>query len=380
MMIEVRKAGFVNKGAELMLLSVLDRVGRELPDADLVMAPNLRTAPYRKRAVLGLYQKVWFQRYRVQWGHLGGLMPRGMREFFGLVLDSEVDVVLDASGFSYSDQVGLSSTLATARALRRWKKQETKVILLPQAFGPFEDNRIRSSMRYIAEHADLIFARDEISYNYLADIVGEKEHIRIAPDFTCLLDGNAPEWFDRHKNRFCIIPNHRMLEKTSARDAAGYVSFLSKCCRYLHDRDQKPFFLIHESDRDLEIARSVIDDLGIDIKVIVEGDPLMIKGILGRCHGVISSRFHGLVSSLSQGVPALTVGWSHKYEMLFRDYRFTDGLLSITAPDREIESRIDRLIDKDSHDKLSAGLIEEAQKQKDLSIRMWDSVFSVLSR
>ena len=181
MMIEVRKAGFVNKGAELMLLSVLDRVGRELPDADLVMAPNLRMAPYRKRAVLGLYQKVWFQRYRVRWGYLGRLVPRGMREFFGLVLDSEVDAVLDTSGFSYSDQVGLSSTLATAKDLRRWKKQRTKVILLPQAFGPFENKRIRSSMRYIADNTDLIFARDEISYNYLADIVGEK-------DFSLLFD------------------------------------------------------------------------------------------------------------------------------------------------------------------------------------------------
>jgi colanic acid/amylovoran biosynthesis protein len=379
MMIEVRKAGFVNKGAELMLLSVLDRVVREMPDADLVMAPDLKKAPYRKRAVLGLYQKVWFQRYRVQWGCLGGLVPRGMREFFGLVLDSEVDAVLDASGFSYSDQVGLSSIRGTAKALKKWKKQGTKVILLPQAFGPFENERIRSSMRYIADNADLIFARDEISYNYLIDIAGEKEHIRIAPDFTCLLDGNAPESFDRHESRFCIIPNHRMLEKTSARDAAGYVSFLGKCCRYLHDRDQKPFFLIHEGDRDLEIARSVIDDIGIDIEIIIEGDPLIIKGILGGCYGVISSRFHGLVSSLSQGIPALAVGWSHKYEMLFKDYRFTDGLLSVTAPDREIENRIDQLIDKDSHDKLSASLIGEAQKQKDLTGRMWDSVFSVLN-
>ena len=145
MMIEVRKAGFVNKGAELMLLSVLERVQRELPGTDMVMAPDLKSAPYRKRAVLGLYQKVWFQRYRVQWGFLGRLIPHSMRKFFGLVLDSEVDAVLDASGFSYSDQVGLSSILATAKAVKRWKKRGTKVILLPQAFGPFEDRRIRAS-------------------------------------------------------------------------------------------------------------------------------------------------------------------------------------------------------------------------------------------
>ena len=379
MMIEVRKAGFINKGAELMLLSVLDRVGREMPDADLVMAPDLKKSPYRKRAVLGLYQKVWFQRYGVQWGCLGGLVPRGMREFFGLVLDPEVDAVLDASGFSYSDQVGLSSIRATARAMKRWKKRGTKVILLPQAFGPFEDRKIRESMRCIAENADLIFARDEISYNYMADIAGEKEHIRIAPDFTCLLDGNAPEWFDPHESRFCIIPNHRMLEKTSASDSAGYVSFLGKCCRYLHECGEKPFFLIHEGEKDLAIAKGIIDDLGFDIPILTEDDPLVLKGILGECYGVIGSRFHGLVSSLSQGIPSLAVGWSHKYEMLFRDYGFPDGLLSVTATDPEIESRINLLINKQSHNTLSTGLLTEAQKQKALTRGMWESVFSVLN-
>ena len=378
MMIEVRKAGFVNKGAELMLLSVLDRVRRELPDADLVMAPDLKTAPYRKRAMLGLYQKVWFQRYRVQWGFLGRLAPRRMREFFGLVLDCEIDAVLDASGFSYSDQVGLSSTLAAARAVKRWKRRGTKVILLPQAFGPFENRRIRESMRQIADNADLIYARDESSYNYLVDIVGEKEHIRTAPDFTCLLDSKVPEWFDPHDNRFCIIPNHRMLEKTSTRESADYVPFLGKCCRYLHKREEKPFFLIHEGRKDLAIARGIIDELGSDIPVITESDPLMIKGILGKCHGVIGSRYHGLVSSLSQGIPSLAVGWSHKYEMLFRDYGFTDGLLDVTSPDGEIENSIDLLIDSQSRDALSAGLLQESLKQKSLTDGMWESVFSVL--
>ena len=104
----------------------------------------------------------------------------------------------------------------------------------------------------------------------------------------------------------------------------------------------------------------------------------MIKGILGKCFCVIGSRFHGLVSSLSQGVPALAAGWSHKYEMLFRDYGITDGLMNVRYADNEIESSIDRLINKESHDKLSAGLLEEAGKQKTLTNEMWESVFSVL--
>lgn len=378
LMIEVRKAGFVNKGAELMLIGVLDRIRRELPRADIAMAPDRRTAPYHRRAALGLYQKVWLQRYRVQWGFLGALIPRPAREFFGLVLDSEVDAVLDASGFSYSDQIGLSSTLATARAVRRWKRRGTKVILLPQAFGPFEDRRIRASMRYIAEHADLIYARDEVSYRHLVSLTGERDHIRIAPDFTCLVDGTVPDGFDPLEHRFCIIPNHRMLQKTPPREAAGYLSFLLTCCRYLDERGQKPFFLIHEGRKDLDIARQVADSLGSGIPIVDEPDALAIKGIIGSSRAVIGSRYHGLVSALSQGVPALAVGWSHKYEMLFRDYGVEDGLVDVTAPDEEIARRIEELIDDGERSRIADRLKEESRRQKALAGKMWEEVVAAL--
>jgi colanic acid/amylovoran biosynthesis protein len=378
MMIEIRKAGFLNKGAELMLLGILGEISRRMPGADLVMAPNLRSAPYGKRAPLGLYQKVWYQRYGIQWGHLGHLIPSMLRDLFGLVLDREIDVVLDASGFSYSDQVGLSSTLAMARAMRRWKRRDTKVILLPQAFGPFENGRIRASMRHIADNADLIFARDKISYKYLTDIAGKRESIRIAPDFTCLLPGTLPDRFDPGKNRFCIIPNFRMMEKSTEEKASAYISFLSLCARYLHEKGRYPFFLIHEGERDRKIADTVIKNTGLDIAVVIEEDPLKIKGILSLCEGVVGSRYHGLVSALSQGVPALAAGWSHKYEMLFADYSFPEGLIDIPATESEVTERIDRIIDGESRGELSAVLTERAEKQKELTGEMWDSVFSTI--
>ena len=378
MMIEIRKAGFVNKGAELMLLGVLDRIRREIPGADIAMAPDLKTAPYIRRARLGLYQKVWLQRYRIQWGRLGALIPRWMREFFGLVLDAEIDAVLDASGFSYSDQIGLSSTLATAKAVTRWKRRGTTVILLPQAFGPFEDRRIRSAMRTIIEGADLIYARDEVSYGHLLSVAGERDNLRKAPDFTCLLEGTPPSGFDAREHRFCIIPNHRMLRKTSAREAAAYVSFLARCCRHLARRGQRPFFLIHEGKKDLDIAREAIDQAGLDIPVVVEDDPLRIKGIIGASRAVIGSRYHGLVSALSQGVPSLAAGWSHKYEMLFGDYGIEGGMLDVSAPGDDITRRIDALIDEEAHARMRGRLIERARMQKRRATQMWDEVVAAL--
>jgi colanic acid/amylovoran biosynthesis protein len=291
-----------------------------------------------------------------------------------------VDAVLDASGFSYSDQVGLSSVLATAKACERWKRRGTKVILLPQAFGPFQDRKIGDSMKRIMDNADLIFARDDASFDYLTALSGNTDNLRKAPDFTCLLEGKAPGWFDPETHRFCLIPNHRMLEKTSLEEAATYEEFLRKCCRILLHLGEKPFFLIHEGNKDLSIAERVNSSLGSAIPVVSEDDPVALKGIIGESRGVIGSRYHGLVSALSQGVPALAAGWSHKYEMLFRDYGFPEGLIGVTSEDAGLEKSIGRLLDPEKRAGLRSCLLEASIRQKELTTGMWDSVFELLGR
>ncbi len=108
--------------------------------------------------------------------------------------------------------------------------------------------------------------------------------------------------------------------------------------RLLQQRDEKPFFLVHESRNDRAIAERVSARLG-GVPIVEESDPLAIKGILGACKASVGSRFHGLVSALSQGVPALAVGWSHKYRMLFRDYGFEQGMSKLPRAARSYRRR-----------------------------------------
>jgi colanic acid/amylovoran biosynthesis protein len=379
MMIEIRRAQFVNKGAELMLHAILRKVSGEIPAAKFVMAPDLLFAPYNKRAVLGLYQKSWYQRYGVQWGHLGSLLPKKLRIMYGIVLDSEINVVLDAAGFSYSDQWGPASTIALAKAIMRWKRRGTKVVLLPQAFGPFTSSVIRDAIKVVADQADLIFARERESYAHLVSVVGERPNIKIAPDFTNLLEGVAPEGFDKQKNRFCIVPNCRMIDKTSSEESTAYVPFLITCTKSLLERGAKPFILVHEGEDDFMLARRITDALDARIEIVRETDPLKIKGILGACDGSIGSRFHGLVSALSQAVPSLATGWSHKYKMLFEDYGFPDGLIAANASQAEIDKALSTIVDEGKRPILIERLRTAGTRQKELANGMWQDVFSVLA-
>ena len=337
-LIEIRGTGFSNKGAELMLYAILEKIKQEFPEAEFAMEPK---SPYFKRAELRFYQiaHLWFRVF--QFGIFAKLIPKKIRDMYGIVLIKEVDIVIDASGFTYSDQWGKHSCLELADSCKRWKKNGTKVILLPQAFGPYKSKSNQKSIKTALEHADLVFAREKISYDYLVDLAGERPNLKIAPDFTNLIESVVSENFDKEVNYFCIIPNYRMVDKTNKKVSESYLPFMIEVTRYAYEKDQKPFILVHEGINDLMLAKKIRDAVSPSIQIIKEDHPLKIKGIIGASSGTVGSRFHGLVSALSQGIPALATGWSHKYQMLFEDYGFLDGLLDVNMPIDELHKKMD---------------------------------------
>ena len=316
-------------------------------------------------------------RLGVEWGDAAGVIPARLRRRYGLILDREVDVVIDAAGFAYSDQWGAASSLELARAARRWRRRGTRLILMPQAFGPFENHEIRNAIRSAVGNADLVMPRDATSYRYLTDATGEREYIRQYPDFTNLLDGVAPDDFDPGRFGVALVPNYRMIDKTGDANGDSYVAFIKACAQRLQALDANPFLLIHEGRDDERLAERISAASG-GIPVISEDDPLRLKGILGACRAVVASRFHALVSALSQGVPAVATGWSHKYTELFDDYGFPDGVMSVTDSVDNIAAMMDRLVDTESSQAISERLSHHSARLKALSEDMWAAVQSMI--
>ena len=377
MIIEIRQAGFVNKGAELMLLAVVYKLRERYPNAKLTMAPIFGSAEdtYDKMRALNLYPKIWLWRYGFDWGSLAKFVPKKLIKLHGFVLDDEVDVIIDAAGFSYSDQWGLRSSQELASSSKKWRKKNKKLILLPQALGPFKKNGIEKYVKTWAANADLILAREQDSYNYIRNVYGDSNKIKIFPDFTNLVNPTIPEGYDASDKRVALVPNHRMLDKTSKEESESYLPFMISCAKHLKERQSKPFVLIHEGYQDEKLAQQISDAVG-GIPIVKEVDPLHIKGILGLCDATIGSRFHGLVSALCQGVPSLATGWSHKYSRLFEDYGFTDGLISSLSSEDEIKTKINFLLDPSSSETLKATLRHRAQTLKLTSEKMWETVFN----
>jgi len=376
MLVEIRKAGFVNKGAELMLYAVLERVKKEFPDAKFVMETSF--APYDKRASLGFYQKPRYAKFGFELGFFFKLVPDVIKNKLGVIDEEKIDIVIDAAGFSYSDEWGARSSQELANSCRRWKKNGTTVILLPQAFGPFEGLRIQKYIKKAIDNTDLVFARERVSYEYIVGVVGKLTKLKMAPDFTNLIEGRLPKNFDTESNRFCLVPNYRMVDKTTKAQSEAYLPFMIKCAKYLLEKGQKPFVLVHEGANDQMLAVEMNKALDGCLPIVNETNPLGIKGILGASEGTIGSRFHGLVSALSQGVPALGTGWSHKYQALFGDYGFSEGLLDVSCSEQALYEKLDMVIEPNSKDEIKARIQLNSRELKAQSERMWGDVLGVL--
>lgn len=381
MLIEIRRVGFKNKGAELMLHAIIQQLKSRYPNASLVIVPtgSQGPVPYIKAAKLGFFLKAFLWKYAIQWGDLAAFIPKFIRDRYGIILDNEVDVVIDAAGFAYSDQWGTGSSKELARSSKRWARRESTLILMPQAFGPFNKSESIKKARIFMKNASLIFAREDESFRNITRVTGNISKMKTAPDFTNLVVGALPNDYQSKENSVAIIPNYRMIDKTSDTDSTSYIPFMAHCIKRIKDHGMEPFILIHEGEDDAWLAEE-ISTLCNGIRIIRESDPIYIKGIIGTCTATIGSRFHGLVSALSQGVPSLATGWSHKYKNLLEDYSFQEGIVSASAHYALIDQKIETLIDAAYDPQKRRDLLARAEEQKKEVRQMWTEIFSIIDK
>lgn len=379
MIIEIRKAGFVNKGAELMLIAIVQKLKERYPNAVLTMTTTGKNGsqPFRKVVDIGAYPKASLRVQRIQCGRLARFIPKKFREMYGLILDQEVDVVIDAAGFAYSSEWGKGSALELARAARGWRRQGTKVVLMPQAFGPYKGSRIRRAMECAFENCDLVMPRDETSRHHLEEICGASPKIRQYSDFTNLVNGVVPNYFDRHKHQVCLVPNYQMIAKSDKSIANAYLPFMVHCAKRLKEISREPFLLVHEGQNDRWLAEKISKEAG-GVPVLIENDAAKTKGIIGSSYAVIGSRFHSLVSALSQGVPSFSTGWSHKYSHLFNDYGVVNGVVPLTLERASLNKRIQGLVEPHFNQAAREELAARSSRLKALSEDMWAEVFYVI--
>ncbi|MCA9370919.1 MAG: polysaccharide pyruvyl transferase family protein [Candidatus Peregrinibacteria bacterium] len=278
----------------------------------------------------------------------------------------EYDAIIDCCGYAYTDAWGPGNAVRFAQELEHYTSHATCVILLPQTYGPFHNEETRRAMQSIMRRAQHVYARDATSLDWLQRIQPTNAApISMAPDITVGIKGKAGNAM--LPGDIAIIPNVHMFRLHD--DRSVYLQFLERVCAVLRDNAFTPFLMMHD-----HLDDKLIEEFSVrsSLPIVHEEDPVRLKGILGLCKGVVSSRFHGALNALSQGVPVLGTAWSHKFNELFAQYRCPEYLVSPSIAQAELQHIITHMND-------TIPTICHAQEEYERQSRaMWSSLHQML--
>ena len=239
--------------------------------------------------------------------------------------DESIDAIFILGVLQYSD------AWRTPTLLERLEKSiyfhrhfpKAQVIFLPSTWGAFESQHEDALERLVT--GAKVLARDKFSADNINGLLG----LPIAdysPDLAFLyptanVDLAQPlleQMFDDPtKPLLGIIPNRRCIEKgvTPLQSPEDYMDFLVRSKDWAVNQGFNVLGISHmiNTDRDLRF----IHELGINY--IPTNNPNLIRAIIANLTVCICSRYHGIVSCLSHGIPTLALGWHHKYRNLMND-------------------------------------------------------------
>ena len=328
-----------------------------------------------QRVAYGVVRRTpgWLQLRRAKY-LLGGMLPKVVRRVAEMPGYADIRAALDCSGFQYGD--------AWSYLVRKneWRSAHYKairarggrIIFLPQAFGPFLDSEVTGRVREILGSAHMIYARDSRSFEHVARLGLPGVDVRRAPDFTILVDAAPPENRAYWADRACIVPNTRMLDMADERTRAGYLDFLYACISEVKRLGLEPVVLVHERF-DIPLAVSLAKQTGIQL---ISEPPLTAKGIIGSAALVLSSRFHACVSGLSQSVPTLGTGWTHKYVGLFEDFGCPENLLTSLPDQGTLREKLGKLVEPEGRATLVSILDDRTAALRKQATAMWEDILT----
>lgn len=383
MKVEIKGVEFCNKGAELMLYAIIRALTSHVQGCEIVLAPGY-LLPYERRAKLGAWQKFSFRFLGIDWTWLGNVLPSPVRQqlrHFGIVAERDIDVVLDASGFAYGDKWGANNFKQTLKQLKRIKKRKVPYIFLPQAFGPFKSEIKNKLMRNIVSHSTFVIARDPVSLAHLKALKARQgdNKITLFPDFTPLVDSRYIEVpISLPDNLVSIIPNYKVFSHQDEQRYDKYIQFLVDTITCIRSFGLTPILLNHEGERDHQICLDVSAMLQEKPLILSELNALEVKKVIASSLFCVSSRFHGCVSSLSQGIPALATSWNHKYEELFDYYECSDFIIDIDTSISTTYDLVAHLIEE--RETIAEGLRVRAKAHRASVEMMWTEVLEHVKR
>lgn len=361
-----------NKGAELMLLSIIKNMETLLGacDFDLVsvyskqdrqvpLPPRLNVVSGSPLFLMGLVLPLSLV-----------LSPfirfKGVRAMIRKIPLMRTllaaDMVLDCGGVSFIENRGLPLLIYNLSLCLPPVLLGRPFMKLSQAMGPFTTTLNRVFAKLGLTGADWIVARGAITGEHLKTLGLKK--FSVLPDVAFALKGDERS-FEEAKKILAELnlsgPSVGILPSVVVEDYAeikniDYLAVMQELISHLMKAGYTVLLLPHSvrtnsqerMNNDLLLCRELKAMFPADAALkVIERDlsALVLRQIIARMDFIIASRFHAMVSSLSEKVPLLLIGWSHKYMEVMRMFELEDWAVDFSRIESQVlVSRFEELV------------------------------------
>ncbi len=335
---------FENKGAQAMLLAVVEELRVRHPNSEIWAFTHL---PIKQKGLV-FNHLPWDGRVKLRLflGKLRWLIRSSSnKESEEKIINilSNADMVFDVSGFELSSQCGYYVSFIYLMKIAVMKKFKCKIILLPQSFGPFNYKNLffksilLTLMKWYLRYPKKIFAREEQGYNdikrYTANNLHKSVDIvlqskKLPREMLFQSDVDYVENINIDKKSVAVIPNIRILKWNNTND----IYYIYKNLIELLIREKYNVSILRHSYEDLELCFNLYKEFEISPQVkFLDKDYNCIElyEVISKMEFVIASRYHSLIHAYKSDVPAIVIGWAEKYKEVMKRFEQTQYYFDI---------------------------------------------------
>ncbi|MEL7197064.1 MAG: polysaccharide pyruvyl transferase family protein [Pseudomonadota bacterium] len=279
----------------------------------------------------------------------------------------EADAIFDASGYTLGSGWSKAGGQQLLETIKLAKRYNTKIILMPQSFGPWEwgeddDAQFLEKVKAELAYCTKIYPREREGFDSLKQL--NLDNVELSADMV-IREKLFPKASD-------ILASHRADEANyPAKDSVGFIvnenlfrfgdpeaayDLYAKMLDRLVDNGET-VYMLNTSTADKHLGEQILrKTVHRDQVNVISGEyssPELID-IIARFKYVVASRYHSIVFGYRSGVPAVILGWAAKYVDLADHFEQQDYVFDIRTPDVDgIIAKIDAM-----------GSSHEAESQK----------------
>lgn len=243
---------------------------------------------------------------------------------------SDFDLIFDISaGDSFSDIYGIKLFVIQMFIKSSIALSGTTYIVAPQTIGPFTRKWASEIANCFIEKAQLVFTRDELSYESLNK--KNQKKTMVVSDLAFLM--NTPTLRKNDSTTIGLNVSGLLYNRTGILNEDSYKYLVHGLLQYLLKSNYNIFLIPHVVGEDLRLLDNdlpVCEELSkqYSIKCIKCPNPKKVKEAISQCDLFIGSRMHATIAALSNGVPTLPLAYSRKFKGLYEaiGYQYTIDL------------------------------------------------------